>query len=81
MDKRNEFKNMLDQILIEIIKETAVDRKGALPVLTNNVINMLRNLNQQIADQKLRIDKLETELQEMEKRFKMQLRDGRKKLY
>lgn len=79
MDKRNEFKNMLDQILVEIIKETT-DRKGELPVLTNNVINMLRNLNQQIADQQVRIDHLERELQEMDKRVKMLLRNDRKSL-
>lgn len=68
---------MLDQILVEIIKETT-DRKGELPVLTNNVINMLRNLHQQIADQQVRIDLLERELQEMDKRVKMLLRNGRK---
>lgn len=70
---------MLDQILIEIIKETT-DRKGELTVLTNNVINMLRNLNQQIADQQVRIDQLEGELKEMDKRIKMLLKNDRKSL-
>ena len=71
---------MLDQILVEIIKESSADRKGELPVLTNNVINMLRNLHQQIADQQVKIDQLERELQEMDKRIKMLLRNNRKSL-
>jgi hypothetical protein len=62
MDKRDEFQKMLDQILIEIIEQETANKKVHIPELTKNIINMLRNLNKQIADQAARIDRLETDL-------------------
>lgn len=79
MDKRKEFQEMLDQILIEIINVEASDKHGDLPVLTRNVINMLRNLNQQIAEQQAQIDHLDEKLQEMRSRFNLLVKNERNK--
>jgi hypothetical protein len=65
MNKKKEFREMLDQILIEIIKVETSSKHSDLPVLTRNVINMLRNLNHQMEDQQVQIDSLEKELQMM----------------
>ena len=77
MDRKKEFQEMLDQILIEIIKVETSGNKGDIPVLTRNVINMLRNLNQQIAEQKAQLDHVEEELQKMRKRFNILIKNER----
>jgi hypothetical protein len=79
MDRKKEFQEMLDQILVEIIKVEASGNKGDIPVLTRNVINMLRNLNQQIAEQKAQLDHFEKELHEMRRHFKLLLKNQRTK--
>ena len=56
---------MLDQILTEIIKVEGSGLKADIPILTKNVINMLRNLNQQIDEQQVKIEHFEAEIQEM----------------
>ena len=78
MDRKKEFQEMLDQILVEIIKVEASGNKGDIPVLTRNVINMLRNLNQQIAEQKVQLDHVEEELQKMKKRFNLLIKNEKK---
>ena len=72
MDKKEEFKKLMDDILQEIlseVKKTTSSRKK-LPSITKTILDILVNLDKQIVEQKEYISKLEEQFRKSENNFK-----------
>src|ERR1017187_5680840 len=72
MDKKEEFKKLMDDILQEIlseVKQTTSSRKK-LPSITKTILDILVNLDKQIVEQKEYISKLEEQFRKSENNFK-----------
>ena len=72
MDKKDEFKKLMGNTLQEILSEIENNSKSKkeLPFITKTVLDILVNLDEQIAEQKEYISKLEEQLRKSEHDFK-----------
>jgi hypothetical protein len=77
MAEKDHFKQLMDVILEEVLKETKRSKKE-LPVVTTTVLDILVNLNEQIAEQKEHINRLEEKIEKNEHDFKLLLEELRK---
>jgi polyhydroxyalkanoate synthesis regulator phasin len=80
MDKRDEFKRLIDDILEEILNERGKlqESKEDLSPIPKTVIDILINLNGQIAEQEKNIDRLEEKIEKNEHYFKLLVEELKK---
>ena len=72
MDKKEEFKKLMDDILQEILSEVKknTSSRKKLPSITKTILDILVNLDKQIVEQKEYISKLEEQFRKSENNFK-----------
>jgi len=83
MDKKDEFKKLMDDILKEILNEVeqTSESKMDFALITKTILDILLNLNDQIAEQKKYISKLEEQLRKSEHDFKFFIQELKKDGY
>jgi hypothetical protein len=74
MDKKEEFKKLMD----EILNAASKDSKAEIPLTTKNVLHMLMNLHQQIEDQREQLNKLEERAIKTEEKFVLLIKELQK---
>ena len=77
MDKKEEFKKLMDEILNAASKDSKVE----IPLITKNVLHMLMNLHQQIEDQREQFNKLEERAIKIEEKFVLLIKELQKAGY
>lgn len=78
MQKQEEFKKLMDEIIEAFIQDESISMNGSvahLSIITKNVLEMLINLSKQIEDQGKYIERLETQLKRKENEFKILVKE------
>lgn len=73
MDKKEEFKKLIDKVLNKISKSK--NKKGKIYISTEDTLHMLINLKQQIDEQRENIDKLSGQLKELEGKLNILIKE------
>lgn len=66
MSKNEKFSKLLDEILEEILKADTFGKKYEIPVITRNVIHLIRNLKEQIDEQQAQLIKMEDKITKLQ---------------
>ena len=66
MSKQDKFSILLDEILEEIIKIDYSGKKYELPLITQNVIHLIRNLKEQLDEQRDQLIQMEDKIKGMQ---------------
>ena len=66
MSEKEKFSALLDEILEEIIKADMPGKKYEIPVITRNVIDLIRNLQVQVDEQNTQLIKMEDKITKLE---------------
>src|SRR4030042_2658273 len=77
MDKKEEFKKLVDEILNVACKDSKVE----IPLITINVLNMLMNLHQQIEDQREQLNELKKRAIKIEDKLVLLVKELKKTGY
>ena len=81
MNKKDEFKKLMDEILRELLNEIGKASKPRkdIPPITKSVIDILVNLNEQIAEQKECLNKVSEKMEKIEHDFQLLIGEVQKK--
>ena len=77
MDKKEEFKKLMDEILNAASKDSKVE----IPLITKNVLHMLTNLQQQIEEKREQLNELEKRAIKIEDKFVLLIKELQKAGY
>jgi hypothetical protein len=68
METKEEFKKLMEEIGDAVFKESAKPKgsKFEIPLITKNVLYMLKNLNQQIEEQREHVNRFEEQIKKLD---------------
>lgn len=77
MQKKEEFKKLMEEICDVVFKESAKPKgsKSGIPLITKNVLYMLMNLNKQIEEQREHSNRLEEQTKKLEEKIRLLIKE------